>query len=166
MGCRTPAAELAMLRTREHVAARWSSVRPVVTGAGCASMILTVRSRVRRALPIEQYAVAIAAGDARRPRAAARRQPAGDAPARAGREGARGASTGRDFVLPDDVDALAVPVLAHPPDPDPACGRDRCSSAAGAAGRGHGASRSSPQTPVPAERGPLELQARGLWSGG
>src|SRR5690606_13786918 len=74
-------------------------------------LIATVRS-VYVSPAVEQYAVAIAAAtrvdrDLRlgaSPRATLQLVRAGKA---------RAALDGRDFVLPDDLDALAVPVLAH-----------------------------------------------------
>jgi MoxR-like ATPase len=110
MGYPDPAAELTMLRSRE-LTSPLESVRPVVTSAQLRSMILTARSVfVSRA--IEQYVVAItqATRDDRdlrlgaSPRATLQLIRAAKA---------RAAIDGRDFVLPDDVDALSVPVLVH-----------------------------------------------------
>ncbi len=110
MGYPDPTAELAMLRTRE-LASPLDDVRPVVTGSELRSMILTVRSVfVSRA--IEQYVVAIAQAtrDDRELRLGASPRATLQL-VRASK--ARAAIDGRDFVLPDDVDALAVSVLAH-----------------------------------------------------
>jgi MoxR-like ATPase len=110
MGYPDPAAELAMLRRRE-LASPLDDVRPVVTGAELRSMILTTRSVfVSRA--IEQYVVAIAQAtrDDRELRLGASPRSTLQL-VRASK--ARAAIDGRDFVLPDDIDALAVPVLVH-----------------------------------------------------
>ena len=110
MGYPDPAAELAMLRTRE-LNSPLDDVRPVVTGTELRSMILTTRSVfVSRA--IEQYVVAIAQAtrDDRELRLGASPRATLQL-VRASK--ARAAIDGRDFVLPDDIDALAVPVLVH-----------------------------------------------------
>jgi len=110
MGYPDPAAELAMLRTRE-LNSPLDDVRPVVTGTELRSMILTTRSVfVSRA--IEQYVVAIsqATRDDRELRLGASPRATLQL-VRASK--ARAAIDGRDFVLPDDIDALAVPVLVH-----------------------------------------------------
>ena len=52
-------------------------------------------------------------GDPRPPGPPARGEPAGDASRSTGRPRRRRSSTGRAFVLPDDVKAIARPVLAH-----------------------------------------------------
>ena len=110
MGYPDAAAELAMLRGREN-SSPLDSTEPVVTTEQLLGMIRTVRSVfVSRA--VEQYAVAIAQAtrqdrDLRlgaSPRATLQLVRAAKA---------RAALDGREFVLPDDIDALAVPVLAH-----------------------------------------------------
>ncbi len=102
--------EALMVRDREH-GSPLDRVSPVVDVEGLRRMIATVRE-VFVSPAIERYAVAIAQ--------ATRDDPAlrlGASPrstlqlVRASR--ARAALDGRDFVLPDDIDALAIPVLAH-----------------------------------------------------
>jgi len=102
--------EALMVRDREH-GSPLDRVSPVVDVEGLRRMIATVRE-VYVSPAVERYAVAIAQ--------ATRDDPAlrlGASPrstlqlVRASR--ARAALDGRDFVLPDDIDALAVPVLAH-----------------------------------------------------
>ena len=99
-----------MVRDREH-GSPLDRVSPVVDVECLRRMIATVRE-VYVSPAVERYAVAIAQ--------ATRDDPAlrlGASPrstlqlVRASR--ARAALDGRDFVLPDDIDALAVPVLAH-----------------------------------------------------
>jgi MoxR-like ATPase len=110
MGYPDQAAEAAMLRTRE-VGSPLDRLAPVVTLDRLRTMIDTVRA-VFVSPAVEQYAVAIAAATR-----ADRDLRLGASPratlqlVRASK--ARAALDGRDFVLPDDIDALAVPVLAH-----------------------------------------------------
>ena len=110
MGYPDATAELAMLRGRE-TGSPLDSVEPVVTTEQLLAMIRTVRGVfVYRA--VEQYAVALAQEtrqdrDLRlgaSPRATIQLVRAAKA---------RAALDGREFVLPDDIDALAVPVFAH-----------------------------------------------------
>ena len=110
MGYPDAAAELAMLRQRES-RSPLDTLKPVVTTDQLLAMIHTVRGVfVSRA--VEQYAVAIAQatrGDRElrlgaSPRATLQLVRAAKA---------RAALDGREFVLPDDIDALAVPVFAH-----------------------------------------------------
>jgi MoxR-like ATPase len=110
MGYPDEASEQAMLRTREQ-SSPLDAVASVVSTEGLRDMIGVVRSVfVSRA--IEQYTVAITQASRR------------DADLRLGASPratlhlvraakARAALDGRDFVLPDDIDALAVPVLSH-----------------------------------------------------
>jgi MoxR-like ATPase len=110
MGYPDAAAELAMLRTRES-SSPLDRLTPVVGTDDLLAMIRTVRG-VFVSQPVEQYAVAIAQAtridrDLRlgaSPRATLQLVRAAKA---------RAALDGREFVLPDDIDALAVPVLAH-----------------------------------------------------
>jgi MoxR-like ATPase len=110
MGYPDPANEVAMLRTRES-GSPIDRLRPVVTIDRLRQMIRTER-QVFVSPAVEQYAVAIAAATR-----ADRELRLGASPratlqlVRAAK--ARAALDGRDFVLPDDIDALAVPVLAH-----------------------------------------------------
>jgi len=110
MGYPDLGAEIAMLRQRQ-TGSPLDDVQPVVSLARLRRMIATART-VYVSPAIEHYAVAIATAtrldrDLRlgaSPRATL-------ALVRAAK--ARAALDGRDFVLPDDLDALAVPVLAH-----------------------------------------------------
>ncbi|MBX3193758.1 MAG: MoxR family ATPase [Microbacteriaceae bacterium] len=110
MGYPDAANEAAMLRNREG-GSPLDVLKPVVTLERLGRMIATVRS-VFVSPAVEHYAVAIAAAtrvdrDLRlgaSPRATLQLVRAAKA---------RAALDGRDFVLPDDIDALAVPVLAH-----------------------------------------------------
>lgn len=110
MGYPDAAAELAMLRTRESTSPL-DAVRPVVTVTELIDMIATVRG-VFASRAVEQYAVAIAQATREdrelrlgaSPRATLQLVRAAKA---------RAALDGRDFVLPDDIDALAIPVLGH-----------------------------------------------------
>jgi len=110
MGYPDAANEVAMLRTRES-GSPIDRLHPVVTIERLRRMMQTVR-QVFVSPAVEQYAVAIAAatrGDRElrlgaSPRATLQLVRAAKA---------RAALDGRDFVLPDDIDALAVAVLAH-----------------------------------------------------
>ena len=102
--------EVLMVRDREH-GSPLERLEPVVDVAGLRRMIATVRE-VYVSPAVERYAVAIV--QATRDESALR---LGASPrstlqlVRASR--ARAALDGRDFVLPDDIDALATTVLAH-----------------------------------------------------
>ncbi|GGL00374.1 MoxR-like ATPase [Salinibacterium xinjiangense] len=110
MGYPDAAAELAMLRQRA-TSSPLDAVRPVVGISQLAAMIATARS-VFASRAVEQYAVAIAQAtrDDRElrlgasPRATLQLLRAAKA---------RAALDGREFVLPDDIDALAIPVFGH-----------------------------------------------------
>ncbi|WP_430645804.1 AAA family ATPase [Agromyces sp. GXS1127] len=110
MGYPATADELAMLAQRE-TASPLDSLEPVVTLAELRAMIQTVQ-RVFTSEPVKEYAVELA-----RATREDRQLRLGASPRatlqliRAAK--AHAAMHGRDFVLPDDVDALAVPVLAH-----------------------------------------------------
>jgi MoxR-like ATPase len=110
MGYPDQAAEALMLRSRE-TGSPLDRLAPVVTLDRLRKMVGTVRA-VFVSPAVEQYAVAIAAATR-----ADRDLRLGASPratlqlVRASK--ARAALDGRDFVLPDDIDALAVPVLAH-----------------------------------------------------
>jgi MoxR-like ATPase len=110
MGYPDDTAELAMLRTRES-SSPLDALTPVISLAQLTSMIETVRG-VYVSQAVEQYAVSIAQ-ETRRDRELR----LGASPratlhlVRAAK--ARAALDGREFVLPDDIDALAVPVLGH-----------------------------------------------------
>jgi len=110
MGYPDTRAELAMLETHQSVSPL-EDVRPVVGAAGLLELAATVRS-VFAADPVKEYVVAL--GQATRmhpdirlgasPRALLQLLRAAKAEA---------ALSGRDFVLPDDVAAVAQAVLAH-----------------------------------------------------
>ncbi len=110
MGYPDAAAELEMLRSRD-TASPLDSITPVVSGRELARMIVTARS-VFASRPVEEYAVAIAQAtrtdrDLRlgaSPRATLQLIRAAKA---------RAALSGREFVLPDDINALVVPVFGH-----------------------------------------------------
>ncbi len=110
MGYPDSDAELAMLQTRERESPL-DALTPVVSLAQLADMIAMVRE-IFVSEAVEQYAVSIAQ-ETRRDRELR----LGASPratlhlVRAAK--ARALLDGRDFVLPDDIDALAVPVLAH-----------------------------------------------------
>ena len=110
MGYPDAVSEAAMLRQRDK-GSPLDELRPVVTIERLHRMILSVRE-VFVSPAVEQYAVAIAAATR-----ADRELRLGASPratlqlVRAAK--ARAALDGRDFVLPDDIDALAVSVLAH-----------------------------------------------------
>ncbi len=110
MGYPDDAAELAMLRTRE-LTSPLDSLEPVVT-LGQLSAMITAVWNVYVSQAVEQYVVSIAQ-ETRRDRELR----LGASPratlhlVRAAK--ARAALDGREFVLPDDIDALAVPVLGH-----------------------------------------------------
>jgi MoxR-like ATPase len=110
MGYPDPASEIAMLRTRA-TSSPLDEVDPIVTTSQLASMIATARA-VFASPAVEQYAVAISQATRRdselrlgaSPRATLQLVRAAKA---------RAALDGRDFVLPDDINALAVTVLGH-----------------------------------------------------
>ncbi len=110
MGYPDAAAELAMLRQRA-TSSPLDAVTPVVTREQLAAMIATARN-VYASRAVEQYAVAIAQAtrDNRELRLGASPRATLQL-IRAAK--ARAALDGREFVLPDDIDALAVPVLGH-----------------------------------------------------
>ena len=99
-----------MLRTRE-LTSPLDSLEPVVT-LGQLSAMITAVWNVYVSQAVEQYVVSIAQ-ETRRDRELR----LGASPratlhlVRAAK--ARAALDGREFVLPDDIDALAVPVLGH-----------------------------------------------------
>lgn len=110
MGYPDEAAEQAMLRNRELVSPL-TAIRPVVTSEQLASMIRTVRG-IYVSPAVERYAVSIAQATRND-----RELRLGASPratlhlVRAAK--ARAALDGREFVLPDDIDDLAIPVLGH-----------------------------------------------------
>jgi MoxR-like ATPase len=110
MGYPDETSEQAMLRTRER-SSPLDAVTPVVSTAMLLEMIEVVRSVfVSRA--VEQYAVAIAQATRSDSELRLGASPRATLQLVRAAKG-RAALDGRDFVLPDDIDALAVPVLAH-----------------------------------------------------
>ena len=110
MGYPDSAAELEMLRSRD-TSSPLEAISPVVSGRELAAMIRTVRT-VYASRAVEEYAVAIAQATR-----ADRDLRLGASPRatlqliRAAK--ARAALGGREFVLPDDIDALVIPVFGH-----------------------------------------------------
>ena len=110
MGYPDASAELEMLRSRD-TSSPLDAITPVVSGRELARMIATARS-VFASRPVEEYAVAISQAtrtdrDLRlgaSPRATLQLIRAAKA---------RAALSGREFVLPDDINALVVPVFGH-----------------------------------------------------
>jgi MoxR-like ATPase len=110
MGYPDPAAELSMMRARES-SSPLDAVRPVISTDELAATIAAARA-VYVSPSVEQYLLALVSAtrghsDLRlgaSPRATLQL-------ARAAK--ARALLEGRDFVLPDDLQTLAVPVLAH-----------------------------------------------------
>src|SRR5690606_16525688 len=110
MGYPDEAAEQAMLRTRE-TSSPLEFLAPVVSLDELLQMIATVRS-VYVAPAVERYTVAIVQATRLDSELRLGASPRGTLHlVRAAKS--RAALDGRNFVLPDDIDALAVPVLAH-----------------------------------------------------
>jgi MoxR-like ATPase len=110
MGYPDPASEIEMLRTRA-TSSPLDALQPVIGATELRSMIATARA-VYASPAVEQYAVAIAQATRRdselrlgaSPRATLQLLRAAKA---------RAALDGREFVLPDDINALAITVLSH-----------------------------------------------------
>ena len=110
MGYPDPSAELAMLRTRA-TSSPLDAITPVVGGTQLAAMIATTRN-VFASSVVEQYAVSISQATRRDPDLRLGASPRATLQlVRAAK--ARAALDARSFVLPDDIIALAVPVLGH-----------------------------------------------------
>ncbi|MBH0008902.1 MoxR family ATPase [Salinibacterium sp. SWN1162] len=110
MGYPDAAAELEMLRSRE-LTSPLDALEAVVSVEELRELIAAVR-RVYVSTAVEEYAVAIAQATRRDPEVRLGASPRATLHlVRAAK--ARAAIDGRDFVLPDDIDALAVTVLAH-----------------------------------------------------
>jgi MoxR-like ATPase len=110
MGYPDPRSEIEMLRTRA-TSSPLDQVKPVVGTTEFASMIATARA-VFASPAVEHYAVAIS--QATRQDSELRLGASPRATLQLVRAAkARAALDGRDFVLPDDINALAVPVLSH-----------------------------------------------------
>ena len=110
IGYTDAAAEAEMLRTRE-TSSPLAELKPIVSGSELRGMIRTTRA-VFVSAAVEQYAVAIAQATR-----SDRELRLGASPratlqlVRAAK--ARAALDSREFVLPDDIDVLAIPVLGH-----------------------------------------------------
>jgi MoxR-like ATPase len=110
MGYPDAAAELAMIRQRE-LSSPLDDVHAVVGLTELRAMITLVRE-VFVSPAVEQYTVDIAQATRRDPELRLGASPRATLQlVRAAKASA--ALDGRDFVLPDDIDALAVPVLTH-----------------------------------------------------
>lgn len=110
MGYPDESAELAMLRSWESTSPL-DEVRPVVTAAQLGAMIRTVRA-IHVSPAVESYAVTIAQATRRNPELRLGASPRATIHLVHAAK-ARAALDGREFVLPDDIEALAVPVLGH-----------------------------------------------------
>jgi MoxR-like ATPase len=110
MGYPDAEAEIAMLRSREE-ASPLDAVQPVVSSGELAAMIRTARTVfVSRA--VEQYVVRISQATRSDPELRLGASPRATLQlVRAAK--VRAALDGREFVLPDDVNAIVAPVLAH-----------------------------------------------------
>ncbi len=110
MGYPNRAAELAMLDDRATVDPL-AGLQPVADAAGVRDLVAAV-GRLHVADAVRRYVVALVEASRRSPHLRLGASPrAGLQLLRAARASA--ALAGRDHVLPDDVQALAVPVLAH-----------------------------------------------------
>jgi MoxR-like ATPase len=110
LGYPDPASELAMLRQRE-TSSPLDQLVAVVGTAELLAMIAQVR-RVYVSPAVEHYAVAITQATRRDRELRLGASPRATLQLVRAAKG-RAALDGRDFVLPDDVDALSVPVLEH-----------------------------------------------------
>jgi len=99
MGYPTAAAELEMLDTHGS-SSPLDQLKPVATAADVRELIAAVRG-VLVTGQVKEYIIALAAATRSAPEL------------RLGASRARAALDGRDYVIPDDIQALAVPVLAH-----------------------------------------------------
>jgi MoxR-like ATPase len=110
IGYPTAAAELEMLDTHGS-SSPLDQLKPVATALDVRELILAVRG-VLVAAQVKQYIIALAAATRSAPELRLGASPrAALQLLRASR--ARAALDGRDYVIPDDIQALAVPVLAH-----------------------------------------------------
>jgi MoxR-like ATPase len=160
MGYPDDDSEMAMLTMRD-TSSPLSRIGPVVTSAELRAMMTTARS-VYASTPVKQYAI-----DLVRATREDRDLRLGASPratlqlVRAAK--AKAALDGRDFVLPDDIDTLAVPVLGH-----------RLLPTSRALGHHHESApviadivrRIVASTPVPVGSGAIGSGAAGLGSGG
>jgi MoxR-like ATPase len=110
IGYPTAAAELEMLDTHGS-SSPLDALTPVATGADVRSLIEAVRG-VLVSGQVKQYIIALANATRKAPELRLGASPRSSLQLlRASR--ARAALNGRDYVIPDDVQALAVPVFAH-----------------------------------------------------
>ena len=110
MGYPDASAEIAMLRSRE-TSSPLENVQPVVSSAELAAMIRTARN-VFVSEAVEQYVVRIAQATRADPELRLGASPRATLQlVRAAK--VRAALDGREFVLPDDINAIVAPVLAH-----------------------------------------------------
>ncbi len=110
MGYPARAAELAILETHGDES-RLADLRPVLTGAQVNGLVAAART-VHVAGPLQEYLVDLAEASRRHPAVEVGMSPRATlALQRVAR--ARAATQGRTFVVPDDIKALAGPVLAH-----------------------------------------------------
>jgi len=110
MGYPDAEAEMKMLRDRA-TARPLDAVEPVVSNEQLISMIATANN-VHASRSAEQYAVSIAHATRNHPGLRLGASPRATLQLMRAAK-ARAAIDGRAFVLPDDIDALAVPVFAH-----------------------------------------------------
>ena len=110
IGYPTPAAEQEMLDTHGS-SSPLDQLKPVATALDVRDLIGAVRG-VLVSAPMKEYIIALAAATRSAPELRLGASPrAALQLLRASR--ARAALDGRDYVIPDDIQALAVPVLAH-----------------------------------------------------
>lgn len=110
MGYPTRDEEQAILR-RFRTATPLEDITPVTQSSALVALFDTVK-QVRIEAPVEQYLLALVRATREHPAVTLGVSPRG-ALALARASQARAGLAGRPFVLPDDVKALAVPVLAH-----------------------------------------------------
>ncbi len=111
MGYPVEAAELAMLDSHSRSANPLDDLEPVTDSATVAKLVEIV-SRVHVATSVQRYAVALTAATRRSPDLLLGASPRASLHlVRAAK--ATAAMDGRDYVVPDDLRALAVPVLTH-----------------------------------------------------
>ena len=110
IGYPTAAAEMEMLDTHGS-SSPLDQLKPVATALDVRDLIFAVRG-VLVSAQVKEYIIALAAGTRAAPELRLGASPrAALQLLRASR--ARAALDGRDYVIPDDIQALAVPVLAH-----------------------------------------------------
>jgi MoxR-like ATPase len=110
IGYPTAAAEMEMLDTHGS-SSPLDQLEPVATGPDVRELIAAVR-RVLVSAQVKEYIIALAAATRTAPELRLGASPRSALHMlRASR--ARAALDGRDYVIPDDIQALAVPVLAH-----------------------------------------------------